>query len=413
MEMMAAGQTSHVGDRWHARATTIREIEQQLLRIWSEAAREARSASVPADVTAHNRGDPRLGGLLDASEDVRVRTRSSVLTLLVVAPRPETVDRTMDAINLLAGRHPSRAVVLAPGDPDGPATVDAQIFAHCRLSERGQGETCTEQILLRTGGEIVEHLTGVIAPLLIHDLPVVLWWPDDPPIGSHPFRELAGMADRLLVDSGTFREDGARRLTALAAVVSEGRPTVHDIGWMRLRLWRELLAGLFDHPLLTAQLNHIKSLRIDISKPGDTFRITKAASFAGWLAATLGWQVAESLSRSDHGPATGLFRSGRRRIPVEIRPIAPGNDRALRSPGSLVRVELDLTAGGHDIRARVTRQEDHLLATAEWDGAHIARRAGRLEPFGEAPYVAEALDGPVADRSFEAAIVHAARLLGR
>jgi hypothetical protein len=324
------------------------------------------------------------------------------------------VDRAMDAINLLAGRHPSRAIVLAPGDPDGPPSIDAQIFAHCRLSERGEGETCTEQVLLRTGGEIVQHLTGVVAPLLIHDLPVVVWWPDDPPIGTRPFRELMEMCDRVLVDSGAFRDEGGRRLSALASVVAQGRPTVHDIGWMRLTLWRELLAGLFDHPLLLPELGNIRSLRIDVSRPGDAFRITKAACFAGWLAATLGWQIAEPMARSgEEGSLVGTFRHGRRRISVEFRPVSPGSDRTLRAAGSLTRVELDMSRAGHDLRARVTRQADHLLATGDWDGVHVTRRAGRLEPFGEGPFVAEALDVAAADHVFESALAQAARLVGR
>ncbi|MGI8703972.1 MAG: glucose-6-phosphate dehydrogenase assembly protein OpcA, partial [Candidatus Limnocylindrales bacterium] len=265
MEMMSAGAiTTPATQRWQARATSVKEIEQELSRIWSEAAREIRDAGVGTHQRAEAMGDPRLSGLMNEFDDVRVRTRTSVLTLVVVASRPETAERAMDAVNHLASRHPSRAIILAPGDPDGPATVDAQIFANCRLSDSGASETCTEEILVRTGGELMQHLTGVVAPLLIHDLPVVLWWPDDPPIGSRPFRELTETSDRLLVDSGAFREDGAKRLTGLAAVVADGQ-TVRDIGWMRLTLWRELLAGLFDHPLLLPELSAIKTLRIDIS----------------------------------------------------------------------------------------------------------------------------------------------------
>jgi hypothetical protein len=75
-------------------------------------------------------------------------------------------------------------------------------------------------------------------------------------------------------------------------------------------------------------------------------------------------------------------------------------------------VELGLGRRGHEVRARVTRHADHLLATADWQGAQVARRAGRLEPFGDAPYVAEALDRSGADRIFEAALISAARLAG-
>lgn len=400
------------GRRWVARAGSIGDIERQLSRIWASAVREdLPSAAGPARDLA--RGDPRLAGRLDESGDVRVRMRTSVLTLIVIADRPETAERALDAINLLATRHPSRTVVLAPGDPDGPSSIDAQIFCQCTIAGRSGSETCTEQIVVHCGGELDQHLAELATPLLIHDLPVVLWWPDDPPIGRRSFRDLCGLADRLLVDSGGFRDDGAMRMASLANVVADGRPLARDIGWMRLTLWRELLAGLFDHPLLAPELGSVRAIRVDVSRPGSTFRLTKAAAFVGWLAGLLGWRLESPLVRRK-GDASlhATYRAGRQPIRVEVRPVEPGGDRTLRAPGSLVRVELELGRRGHDLRALVTRQADHLLATADWHGAQVSRRAGRLEPFGEAPYLAEALDRSGPDRVFGDAVAQAARLLG-
>ncbi len=112
-----------------------------------------------------------------------MRTRTSVLTLVVVAPRPEIVERAMAAVKALATRHPSRAVILSPTDLDGPASFDAHVYASCQVPEHGTAEICTEEILIKVGGELAQHLSSTIAPLLIHDLPVVLWWPDDVPFG--------------------------------------------------------------------------------------------------------------------------------------------------------------------------------------------------------------------------------------
>jgi hypothetical protein len=183
--------------QWAARADSIAGIEAALSRIWASEAQVAAKAGLSPGEMADALGDPRLSGRLDQHEDVRVRTRTSVLTLVVVAGRPETEERAVTAINHLAGRHPSRAIILSPGDPDGPASMDAHINAYCHLADNSSSETCTEEILLRVGGEIAQHLSGVVAPLLIHDLPVVLWWPDDPPIGSRPRRYLRPPARRL------------------------------------------------------------------------------------------------------------------------------------------------------------------------------------------------------------------------
>jgi glucose-6-phosphate dehydrogenase assembly protein OpcA len=396
--------------RWHVRARSVHECVERLGQIWSSAAEQAQAAPLSEGERQRALGDPHLAGRLDSPRDVRVRMRTSVLTLVVVAPRPETAERALAAIDALRERHPSRAIVLAPGDPDGPATTDAHIYAACKLSARSEAEVCTEQILLKVGGELAAHLARVVSPLLIHDLPVVLWWPDDPAFGTRHFEELAGIADRLLVDSGGFAEDGHARLAGLAAVAAAGT-VVCDMGWLRLSLWRELLAGLFDHPLLTPELDHLVSLRIDFARPGTTIRLSKAAYACGWLAGRLGWEVARPLEQGKGDVIHAAYKRGRREIKVELRPSRVGLDAAPHTAGSLLRVELEAERPKATLRARVTRQADHLLATADWNGAQVARRAGRLEPFDETPYIAEALEQPGLDRVFERSLVRAVRLL--
>ncbi len=195
------------------------------------------------------------------------------------------------------------------------------------------------------------------------------------------------------------------------AAAAESGHSVHDIGWMRLSLWRELLAGLFDHPLLTGELGNARHLRLDFSRPGSAVRISKAACFAGWLAAALNWRIDKPLVRDpDSDRISGSFRHGRRVIPVEFRPVRAGLGPSMQTAGSLVRVELESTRGRVVTRARVTRQADHLLATADWNGAQVARRAGRLEPFEESPFLAESLDRTAHDPIFEMALDRAVEL---
>lgn len=398
---------------WSAQATSVGEIETELARIWSLAAREAELEGMTPAAEADALGDPRVAPRLEQRGDVRVRARTSVLSLVVVATRPETLDRVLDAIGELAGRHPSRAIVLAPGDPDGPSSLDARISLECTVRPASVTETCAERILVHAGGETAQHLAGIATPLLIHDLPVVLWWADDPPLGSRQLRELTETCDQLLIDSGAFRDDGTARLAALAMLVAGGDVAVHDIGWMRLTLWRELLGALFDHPLLTPELSSLHSLRLDVVRRSTTLRISKAACFAGWLAAALHLDVSQPLQpRRNSESLVGTWTDGHREIRVEFRPVVAPGSAGTPPNGSLQRVELELGRGRRVVRARVSRQADHLLATADWDGAEVVRRAGGLELFNEAPYVAESLNRLGHDRSFEEAIARAARLVG-
>ena len=401
--------------RWHVRTESIRATTDALSSLWGRVAQEATNESLGGSAgheMAH--GDPRLAvhmGSGTHDEGVRVRTRTSVLTLVVVAPRPELVDRAMATVATLAHRHPSRAIVISPTDPDGPASFEAHVYASCQLPERGSSEICTEEILIKVGGELAQHLSSTVAPLLIHDLPVVLWWPDDVPFGRPDFAELSDEVDRLFVDSGQFRGHGRSRLVAMSDAVYHGL-VVHDVSWMRLMLWRELMAACFDHPLLVRELRHLSSIRVDVARPGGEVRLSRAVLFVGWLMSRLKLQVDQPLQESDEGSWMGRVRTGRRVIEVEIRPVEVEFSGAVRAAGSVVRAELEAHHADSDTHVNVTRQADHLLATAIWNGASVSRRASRLEAFEEAPYLAESLDRTGHDRLFTQALEKAVALIG-
>lgn len=400
--------------RWHVRTQTIRETSSALSSLWVRMAQQAaETGRSGADDRARSvaGGDPRVAAGLERDRDIRLRTRTSVLTLVVVAPRPETVERAMAAVATLASRHPSRAIVISPADPDGPADFDAHVYASCQLPERGTSEICTEEILIRVAGELAQHLAGTVAPLLIHDLPVVLWWPDDVPFDRAIFTELAGECDRLFVDSGQFRGDGLERLVGMAAAMREGL-VVHDVSWMRLMLWRELLASCFDHPLLRPELRTLASIRIDVARPGRQVRLARAVLFAGWLMAMLKLAVVSPLEPRPDGSWAGVVRTGRREVEVSIHPVEVEYSGAVRSAGSLVRAEVVSVRTESRTQVRVTRQADHLLATADWNNAQVARRATRLDPFDEVPYLAESLDRTAHDRVFARAVEKAVALVG-
>src|SRR6188474_2721290 len=140
--------------RWQVRAYSISECVEKLSEVWTSAAVQTEQPDVPEDALERAMGDPRLASHMGGRSSVRVRMRTSVLTLVVVAPRPETAERALAAINHLNQRHPSRAIVISPGDFDGPATTDAHIYAECKLSDHSGAEVCTEQLLIKTGGEL-------------------------------------------------------------------------------------------------------------------------------------------------------------------------------------------------------------------------------------------------------------------
>jgi glucose-6-phosphate dehydrogenase assembly protein OpcA len=241
-------------------------------------------------------------------------------------------------------------------------------------------------------------------------LPVVLWWPDDVPFGRPDFTELADECDRLFVDSGHFRDNGLARLVGLSDAIYGGL-VVHDVSWMRQMLWRELLASCFDHPLLVRELKHLITIRVDVARPGTEVRLSRAVLFVGWLMSRLRLSTAEPLHQGPGETWTATLRSRRRDIKVDIRPVEVEYSGAARAVGSMVRAELEASRPEAQTLVNVTRQADHLLATADWNGASVTRRATKLEPFDEAPYLADSLDRTSHERIYARALEKAVTLV--
>ena len=121
-------------------------------------------------------------------------------------------ERAAATISRLSGRHPSRTIILSPADPDGPRGSTPRCRPCCMVPGDGGHETCTELVYLTAGGEAGRHLDALVAPLLIHDLPVATWWPGDTPFNSRQTYDMIDMSDRFIVDGSTWSGSGRDRL---------------------------------------------------------------------------------------------------------------------------------------------------------------------------------------------------------
>ncbi|HUP84877.1 MAG TPA: glucose-6-phosphate dehydrogenase assembly protein OpcA [Acidimicrobiales bacterium] len=217
----------------------------------------------------------RLGQVMRALEDLRrpevmPATRTSVLTLVIVASRRVSAVRAQSAVRELGGRHPARVLTLVLDEParEGAPGIDAEIRL---LGSEAEGHGLWfEDIELDVHGRVVRHLDSLIEPLTLSDLPVVVWFVDELPALDDP---LLLAADVLLVDARELDDAGA-----LAELVSLcGRRPVVDLSWTRLRPWRELLAGLFEGPAFRPFVSQVRRSAV-------AGRIGPRQLLDGWLA---------------------------------------------------------------------------------------------------------------------------------
>lgn len=188
----------------------------------------------------------KVGEVLAALEELRrpepmPPTRTSVLTLVIVAQRRADAARAQAAIHELGGRHPARVLTLLVDEEQGRGA--SQLDAELRLlgGEAEGHEVWFEEVELRIRGAAATHLDSLIEPFTLPDLPVVCWFVAALPDVDDP---LLAAADVLVVDARQF---GDVACFATLASLTRRRPVV-DLSWARLTPWRSLLAGLFEGP---------------------------------------------------------------------------------------------------------------------------------------------------------------------
>ena len=390
---------STVTQPWIERDTTIDAIAAHLARLWTD---------------QPNGADPTV------TEKGLQHARASVLNLIVMVPDEVEAAQVVETMIGLGVRHPSRAIVLA-ADPAaaGPA-LSAGITAHCHRAADAGEPICYEVVVLTVRGEAAEHLAGVVAPLLIHDLPTHVWWPGDPPFADPIFDQLVEMSDRVVVDSNEFVDllHGLRRLTTLRR-----RSGVGDLGWRRLGWWQELTAEFFDAPRFRRYLPNLNRLSIRYAVPAAKRRSRRrsfagmqprAASplagpvlFAGWIASRLAWR-----RKATSEP----LRDGRLRLVLEGRYemvdllIEPVETDAL-APGELVSVRLRAHGETGAAEFIIERSVDEAIVASNADGMTALLRRMPMEQPSESELLSADLVSHAHDPVYEAALRAAAVFL--
>lgn len=379
--------------RWLSHARTIDDIEKELGRIWAQ-------PNLMVDVDGERSGR-------------HIAARTSVMNLVVIAQQPEVGERAAGTISRLTGRHPSRTMIVLSADPDGPSWLDARIQAHCVLPRPDAPETCSELIYLTAGGETGRHLTALVAPLLIHDLPVTAWWPDEPPLDTEPTDDVLAITDRLVVDGSGWAGDGLARLRQLARLFEvHERISIQDFALVRQSRWREAIATVFDLPEFRPFLAHLRRISVtygthdETGSPGTT-NVVKPLYHAAWMASRLGMRVVSPLTpvvtkgrlgasagrlrpgekpRLHRGLAARL-RSGSADVSVVIRPVT-----SPMPAGTTLRVELLADRRSSELRADVTAEAENVHVHVWLDGVEAMDRTFKAPRRTEVDLLGEALE---------------------
>ena len=386
---------------WEEPDTTVRAIAGHLASLWD----------VPLGFD--DGGDPLV------TEKGLPHGRASVLNLIVTVVDEAAADRVVRTLVGLGVRHPSRAIVLVPHHASDGAPIDARISTHCNDATGGGDRVCYEEIVLTVRGEAAEHLSGIVAPLLIHDLPTHVWWPGDPPWGDPVFDQLVEMSDRVIVDSADFSEllAGLRRTSTMRR-----RSGVGDLSWERLTWWQELTAQFFDAPRFRRYLPNLSRLHVRYAvpspaahrhdedgevAPGVPAPMAQSLLYAGWIATRLGWRRHRTLEPLSDGGLRLRLEGRHEMIELLIEPTTTDEFR----PGELLSVRLRSLGETGAAEFIIDRDGDDAMVATNADGMTALLRRVAMESPREPELLSSQLTMDVADPVYEDALRAAAILL--
>jgi len=201
--------------------------------------------------------------------------------------------------------HASRLVVLSY-DPKR-----TRLDAHASVAAEGDakpGELVLlhETVIVEIGDRHLDDLLTIADPLVVTDLPTLLWSPHG---HNEIVSELLALAQAVLLDS--VDEPDPRDALDRACALSR-QAYVVDLAWLRSTPWRERVAGAFDPLWLRRELGSISGVTVR-HHPAST---VAAVLLVGWLASRLGWQT--GVLESDGEALVASPESGGHEVAVRL-----------------------------------------------------------------------------------------------
>lgn len=326
-----------------------------------------------------------------AAEGVGGLARTCSQTVLVMALEAPVVERVDEVLAQAPLLHPCRMIVLTRGQSE----PRAQATAFCRPPNNGRGIVCWEEIRLEGSPTSLDRVMSAARSLVMPNLPVQVWWPDEPDVASDLFEQTIEIGDRLIVDSARFA-DPLRTLAAYADRAEQNHAVgFADLNWRRIEPWRLLVAQLFDPPDDRRLLDYVETVVVRFGRSaGRSEGLAEALLLVGWLASRLAW-TPPTAPLGGRDVEHALFDDGGRLVRVELRR-ATGAQPA----DGLLAVELHAAVDEYAATYTARRSGDRATWVAEINGARREASAPLGIP-GDVALLERELAGFGRDRIYE------------
>lgn len=269
--------------------------------------------------------------------------RACSMTLIVIADEGEDTSALGETIAALMPEHPARAILvrLRAGDA---RELSERVYQQCWMPFGQRRQICCEQIELTASDAALGDLPSVLLPLIVADLPVILWRRSHRLGQMAEFEDIARLATKVVVDTGDSA-DPKGAISRMADSIGRGL-RAGDLAWTRLTRWRETLARVFENHEYRDRLNQVNKVRVTYGPGLET---------AAWY---LGAWAQNALQDAGVKPELSIA-SGSERLGIELT--GPNLRIALACEGDTLAVSLDEMTN----RTHLPALTDYLLMREE------------------------------------------------
>ncbi|MBN2411647.1 glucose-6-phosphate dehydrogenase assembly protein OpcA [candidate division KSB1 bacterium] len=224
--------------------------------------------------------------------------KASTLNLIITINDKNQYLNTLNLIPEVTFHNPCRIIMILINPELDTERITSYISAFCQPPRQDGVQLCSELITLETGNAGINHLPGILLPLLLPDLPVFLWSPNNLFLNNFKSQDFHKNIERVILYSPETI-DSIDELYKMAGYVINASETskISDMTWARLTGWREAVARFFDFQEREQYLNNISKISIEhFSKAVSTH----AYLMAGWIASRLDWTPVNSPDNKRH-----------------------------------------------------------------------------------------------------------------
>jgi glucose-6-phosphate dehydrogenase assembly protein OpcA len=235
-----------------------------------------------------------------------------------IANRLRHVGRSHAARTIVCAVEPRRKAI------DAVATIASDVHP-----KAGEFALLRETVIVDVGEQHLAHIDTIVDPLVVTDLPTVVWAPHG---HTEAVEALLSLAQVVLLDS--VDEPDMRDAVNRAMMLLRDAYVV-DLAWLRSTPWRERVAATFDPPHLRPDLRTISAVTVRHHPESAVAGVL----LMGWLASRLDWQLSPLIARD--GTLVGSAHARRQDVRLTLE---PANDLMVRG---LAGVTLETASGRH------------------------------------------------------------------